>query len=163
MFLTSTGSYEVPGEPGHVFRERLVRAREWLTNLPYQNILVVCHWGVILGLTGRDLRNLEACKVSSTELLPEPYMGLDWTHRSNSFNNYFYWLLGGKWSYGRLYPPPVLYSSSLINYYYLGQEEFYQEIPCFTHRLSEGLGPHFLLLFLQLLHLLLGSFQCLGD
>jgi hypothetical protein len=71
------GTHEVQGEPEYLFRERMLQAKEWLSSLPQQHVVVVAHWAVIRALTGVDSCNCEVRKVHISELLDEPCVDPD--------------------------------------------------------------------------------------
>jgi len=68
------GVYSCKGEPKENFRTRLKDLRSWLLSRPESTLLVVCHWGVIRGLTGLDVRNCEITKLIGSEMLTEPFI-----------------------------------------------------------------------------------------
>eukprot|EP01031_Cornospumella_fuschlensis_P031219 gene31219-37730_t len=70
----SVQPYPTAGEPKHFFRSRMQRARQYLLSLPYNNVVVVSHWGVIRALTGKETRNCEVLKVAGADLLSEPWV-----------------------------------------------------------------------------------------
>lgn len=59
-----TGTYGVPGEPEHRFRQRMCELKSWLLKQPQNRITVISHWGVIRALTAADFNN---CEIRSFE------------------------------------------------------------------------------------------------
>ena len=62
------GKYYCDGEPEILFYERMKELRHYLLSRPEKRILVIAHWGVFHALTGKDFRNCQLEKVTSTEL-----------------------------------------------------------------------------------------------
>lgn len=63
----STDAKRVVLEPDTVFFARMERLRQWILDRPESTIAVVCHWGVINALTGKDPNNCEVTKTTSAE------------------------------------------------------------------------------------------------
>jgi len=68
------GKYSCKGEPNFEFKTRLLDLRKWLLSRPESTFLIVTHWGVIRGLTGRDVKNCEIAKVFESQLLIDPFV-----------------------------------------------------------------------------------------
>lgn len=64
-----SGKYCCPGEPKEVFEARLGRLRDWLVSRPEKRIAVVCHWGVIHGITGVSTENCGTVRLTLKQLL----------------------------------------------------------------------------------------------
>lgn len=67
-------TYLCPGEPSDVFRNRLIKAKQWLLSRPEEVVVVTTHWGVIRGLTGHSFENCEARLYQIDQLLDEPFI-----------------------------------------------------------------------------------------
>lgn len=52
--------YAVPGEPLHVFEERMQKFIEWLDEREERTIVLVTHWGILHHLTGEEFDNCQA-------------------------------------------------------------------------------------------------------
>jgi len=52
-------TYQCEGEPENDFNKRMVALYDWLDNKTEKNIVLVCHWGVLQWLTGKDYDNCE--------------------------------------------------------------------------------------------------------
>jgi broad specificity phosphatase PhoE len=66
------GDYPCPGEPNHVFKDRMINLRRWLEARQEKVIFIVTHWGVAKSLTGLDFSNCEVKAVPFTSLLTDP-------------------------------------------------------------------------------------------
>lgn len=55
--------YAVPGEPEHVFRERMLELDEWLRRtFVGKTVVLVTHWGVLHHLTRKEVSNCGVCQ-----------------------------------------------------------------------------------------------------
>lgn len=57
--------YSCHGEPDNVFYNRMNALFEWIEDREENVIMLVCHWGVLGHLTGKDFKN---CEVQTTTL-----------------------------------------------------------------------------------------------
>jgi protein phosphatase-4 regulatory subunit 3 len=57
--------YAVPGEPEHIFEERIQQLQKWLLDRPAKSILLIAHWGVLQCLSGKDV---DHCQVVMIDL-----------------------------------------------------------------------------------------------
>jgi broad specificity phosphatase PhoE len=57
--------YSCHGEPDNVFCDRMNALYEWIKDREEKVIMLVCHWGVLGYLTGKDFKN---CEVQTTTL-----------------------------------------------------------------------------------------------
>lgn len=69
------GTYICAAEPQAAFEQRMTRLARWIHDRPESTLALVCHWGVISALTGRDFENcqLEEIPVSEIRLRPGAY------------------------------------------------------------------------------------------
>jgi broad specificity phosphatase PhoE len=64
--------YAAPGEPSDVFHKRMIRLLKWIKSREEQTIVLVCHWGVIRWMTGReDTENCEVKELEVDRLIPK--------------------------------------------------------------------------------------------
>jgi len=56
--------YSGHGEPDDLFEQRMMELYKWLENRDESVICLVCHWGVLDWLTGKDFKNCEVRDVS---------------------------------------------------------------------------------------------------
>mmetsp|Transcript_318 Transcript_318/g.447 ORF Transcript_318/g.447 Transcript_318/m.447 type:complete len:376 (+) Transcript_318:33-1160(+) len=49
--------YAVPGEPVHIFNQRMIELFRWIKSREEETILLVTHWAVIRFLTGEEISN----------------------------------------------------------------------------------------------------------
>ena len=56
--------YSCHGEPDDLFEQRMIELYNWLDNRDESVICLVCHWGVLDWLTGKDFRNCEVRDIS---------------------------------------------------------------------------------------------------
>jgi len=61
--------YAVPGEPEYVFNQRMVRLFNWIKSREEQTIILVCHWAVILWLTGEEVGNCDVKELDFDRLV----------------------------------------------------------------------------------------------
>ena len=52
-------TYACPGEPEEDFNKRMEKLYDWLSSRKEDTVALVCHWGVLDWLTGRDFENCE--------------------------------------------------------------------------------------------------------
>jgi len=52
-------SYACAGEPDFIFNQRMELLYDWLQRRSEQNICLICHWGVIRWLVGKEFENCE--------------------------------------------------------------------------------------------------------
>ena len=62
------GAYCSAGEPEADFKRRMERLLQWLQARDEQTIALVCHWGVIMALTGESFKNCEVRRVPVEDL-----------------------------------------------------------------------------------------------
>jgi broad specificity phosphatase PhoE len=58
--------YAVPGEPQHLFEDRIDRLQDWLFQRPERRLCLVSHWAVLRSFTGCEFGNCEARLVKWT-------------------------------------------------------------------------------------------------
>ena len=57
-------------EPKEVFERRMAELIEYIQARPEQTLALVCHWGVIVSITGEDFDNCEMRKFNVRALKP---------------------------------------------------------------------------------------------
>ena len=60
----------VEQEPKEVFERRMAELIEYIQARPEQTLALVCHWGVIVSITGEDFDNCEMRKYNVRALKP---------------------------------------------------------------------------------------------
>jgi broad specificity phosphatase PhoE len=72
-----SGFYVCPGEPENIFRNRMIKLKEWISARPEKCILIVAHWGVLKALTGKDMNNCELFSCNLSQLLPDDQLSIE--------------------------------------------------------------------------------------